>query len=293
MDHEARAHRAYEAILRPGDVAIDVGAHVGDHTLPMARRVMPSGIVYAFEPLPVCRQTLRANLDREPALKTVVRLFDVALGASAGTAPFVVAEDALAYSGLRERVYDVPTRIKRISVEVRRLDDVLPALSALRYIKIDAEGGELHALRGGQALLERHRPVVEFEFGANSIAEYGITSSDMGAFWLDRGYVLFDVLARSLGTLDDFVASATEQEVWDYVAIPAERSELVDAVLEALATGVATQKLLEGLRRERDYALTMAHENAERIRAMERTKFWKLRKAWFRLRRAVHFPGQE
>jgi len=49
---------------------------------------------------------------------------------------------------------------------------MLSSLSALRYIKIDAEGGELHALRGGQALIERHRPVAGFEFGANTIAAY-------------------------------------------------------------------------------------------------------------------------
>lgn len=104
MDYEARVQRAYEAILRPGDVAIDVGAHVGDHTLPIARRIMPGGVVYAFEPLPTCRTALQTTLDKEPALKTVVRLFDVALGASAGAAQFVVAEDALAYSGLREHL---------------------------------------------------------------------------------------------------------------------------------------------------------------------------------------------
>jgi len=42
----------YTAALRDGDVAIDIGAHVGRHTLPMARAVGVRGKVYAYEPLP-------------------------------------------------------------------------------------------------------------------------------------------------------------------------------------------------------------------------------------------------
>jgi protein-L-isoaspartate O-methyltransferase len=37
--------------LNPGDIAIDVGAHVGYFTMQMAEAVGPSGRVYAFEPL--------------------------------------------------------------------------------------------------------------------------------------------------------------------------------------------------------------------------------------------------
>ena len=44
--------------LRPGDVAIDVGANVGWHTLLMGARVGPAGRVHAFEP----NETTRARL---------------------------------------------------------------------------------------------------------------------------------------------------------------------------------------------------------------------------------------
>ena len=49
--------------LRPGDVAIDIGAHKGAMTHWMARSVGRGGSVYAFEPQPV----LAARLQRMAA----------------------------------------------------------------------------------------------------------------------------------------------------------------------------------------------------------------------------------
>jgi predicted methyltransferase len=50
-DFEAVLRRVYESVLKPGDVAIDAGAHIGSHTFPMALTVGPEGKVYAFEPI--------------------------------------------------------------------------------------------------------------------------------------------------------------------------------------------------------------------------------------------------
>jgi len=49
-DYELMLEQIYRAALRPGDIAVDIGAHEGRHTLPMARAVGPSGSVFAFEP---------------------------------------------------------------------------------------------------------------------------------------------------------------------------------------------------------------------------------------------------
>jgi len=38
--------------LKPGDVALDVGANFGAYTLEMSRRVGDTGRVFAFEPVP-------------------------------------------------------------------------------------------------------------------------------------------------------------------------------------------------------------------------------------------------
>ena len=61
--HPPRAHRAALAFLRPGAVAIDIGANLGEWTIPLARTVGAAGRVLAVEPAPRSAAALRATLD--------------------------------------------------------------------------------------------------------------------------------------------------------------------------------------------------------------------------------------
>jgi len=226
-DYEGALQVAYESFLRPGDTAIDVGAHVGRHTLPIARRVLPGGQVIAFEPLPFCRTMLEDTLAFElGGARERVRVLPFALGERAASTEFVVAQDAPEYSGLQERVYDVPTRLERIPVEVRTLDELTADLDRLRYLKIDAEGGEYHILAGARALLRRLRPITTVEFGVNSCAKYGVTPQDLSRLLRELEYRCFDIRGRDVSDEAVFAASATRQEVWDYLAIPSEQLEV-------------------------------------------------------------------
>ena len=233
-DFEDVVQAVYEASLRSGDVAIDVGAHVGRHTIPMARAVAPTGKTHACEPLAQCQAALAERLVHEhPELEPVVTIYPYALSDHQGVAEFVVATAAPAYSGLRERVYDIPTALERIEVPLRTIDALFLDLPSLRYVKMDVEGGELDVCRGAAAVIEKFRPLVTFEFGINSAAGYRATPADMARFWLDRGYTLYDVEGRDLD-LDAFIESATVQRVWDYVAVPTENCELAASVRRAL-----------------------------------------------------------
>src|SRR5262245_3941932 len=52
----------FRQLLRPGDVAVDVGANIGALTIGMARLVGPSGAVLAFEPQRVIFDILAQNI---------------------------------------------------------------------------------------------------------------------------------------------------------------------------------------------------------------------------------------
>ena len=183
IDYEMLVQATYDACLKDEDIAVDVGAHIGQHCIPMAERVLPSGKVFAFEPLPMCREILAEKIAQHPrGLSSVITIYPYALSDFDGEAEFVVAKDALACSGLKERKYDWPTRLDRIIVKVRKIDSLLLDLPSLRYIKIDAEGAEYHILRGTIGCLQRFRPLVCFEFGVSGLAEYKITPRDMGTF---------------------------------------------------------------------------------------------------------------
>ncbi|HVE87403.1 MAG TPA: FkbM family methyltransferase [Myxococcales bacterium] len=227
-EYEQALQVAYESFLAPGDVAIDVGAHRGRHTVPIARRVLPGGRVLAFEPLPSIRAELEDVLRLEVSQGGAsIQVFPYALGERAARAEFVVAKDTPECSGLRERVYDVPTALERIPVEVRTLDELAADLPRLRYVKIDAEGGEYHIVAGARGLVQRLRPIISFEFGLNSCARYEITPADMSGLVEELGYRCFDIMGRDVSAREAFVDSATRQEVWDYLAIPSEQLEVL------------------------------------------------------------------
>ena len=56
-EFEPGLRRLLERVLEPGMVFLDVGAHLGLHTIAAARRVGKSGHVFAFEPTPVPART--------------------------------------------------------------------------------------------------------------------------------------------------------------------------------------------------------------------------------------------
>lgn len=234
-DFELSIQQVYQAALREGDLAIDVGAHIGGHTFPIAQALAPSGKVYAIEPLPSCRESLSNGLSYQfPQLKPVVEILDYALGDYEGESEFIVAVDAPWFSGLQKRVYDNPTALKKIPIQVRTIDGLFLDLPSLRYIKVDAEGGEFHIFKGATRCIEKFRPLVSFEFGANTLAEYKVTCAEMAEFWFSRDYRIYDVDGELMTTPEVFVQSAEIQLVWDYLAVPAENAELDGLVREAL-----------------------------------------------------------
>lgn len=260
-DYETLVQRVYETLLVEGDVAFDVGAHVGRHAREMARLVGPAGRVLAFEPLPECLAELRRLSD--------VEAHACALGATAGPAEFVVAVDLPSYSGLRERLYDRPTRLERLPVAVRTLDDLADDLFSLRLVKIDVEGGELDVFRGGLRTLARLRPVVVFEFGLRAIGNYDASPGETFALLAEVGYRLYGIDGRRLDA-ESFAQAATVQVIYDYVAVPDEDAEAVAAV-EAVLRG-PTLKLLQA-----QAALVAARLHASRIGeapAMSRFPAW-------------------
>jgi FkbM family methyltransferase len=154
----------FRQCLGPGDVALDIGANFGSHTLPLARLVGPSGRVFAFEPQRILFQILCGNI----ALNELpnVHALPVALGRAAGSAKV----PALDYSGANNfggvslvsgHGEDVPV------VTLDQLD-----VTKAKLIKIDVEGMELDVLAGAKATLARCRPIlyVENDRAANAEA---------------------------------------------------------------------------------------------------------------------------
>jgi FkbM family methyltransferase len=142
----------FRQCLRPGDVALDIGANFGAHTLPLAQLVAPGGTVFAFEPQRILFQILCGNV----ALNEIpnVHALPVALGRAAGRAKV----PALDYRGARNFGGVSLGGTQGEDVPVLTLDQL--EVSKVKLIKIDVEGMELDVLTGAKATLARCRPIL-------------------------------------------------------------------------------------------------------------------------------------
>jgi FkbM family methyltransferase len=141
---------------------VDVGANIGYHTLYLACS-RPAARVVAFEPNPLVRAQLEANVRSSGCGNVVVR--SCALGDRAGTAS-LFAQDERDYNRGRsslQRNLDLGRAVAAVPVECRTLDELFPD-ERVDLIKLDTQGTELAVLAGAQQLIRRCRPIVVLEF---------------------------------------------------------------------------------------------------------------------------------
>lgn len=153
---------AFRQVVRPGDVAFDVGANRGLHAVVLAALVGPAGQVVCVEPNPA----LRPCLERTVADTPWMRLLPVALADADGEATLFVGsnhETSSLGDWLTPRYREHP---RSVPTPVRRLDDLVARGEVPRpdVIKIDVEGAELRAFRGARAVLDREEaPIILYE----------------------------------------------------------------------------------------------------------------------------------
>ena len=166
------------AVLREGDLCVDVGANDGWHTLVMASAVRPGGAVMAVEPLPDAVERLRENLARNPWADSV-EVHPVALGAAPGEVELNVFDD------LPPGYASTSTLGRgdaRSTVVTRGTLDALVAAGGRRpaLVKADVEGGELDVLRGARELTGApDAPMWLVEVNYETAAAFGYAPVDL------------------------------------------------------------------------------------------------------------------
>lgn len=143
----------FRAILRPGDVLVDVGANEGYFSMVGAGLVGEQGRVVAIEPQerlhPVIRENIRLN-----DFCGRVALEKCALMEKAGTVELHLTPDVNTGATSAKRVYKHSRKVRQ--VEATTLDALLErqGLERVRLVKIDCEGAEPEILAGGEGCLQ-------------------------------------------------------------------------------------------------------------------------------------------
>jgi len=147
---EPHVIRELDVLLAPGDVVLDIGAHIGSMTVPIATRIGPEGRVYAFEPQKKIYRELVHNLELNGLTNAVPLRF--ALSSEPG---IIEMNPATAHDGR------VSVGHGGDEVEARTVDSFrFPKVSLM---KIDVEGHELKVLRGADETIRAHHPAIIIE----------------------------------------------------------------------------------------------------------------------------------
>lgn len=159
--------------INPSSNCIDVGCHKGE-ILDIILKLAPNGNHFAFEPIPNFYENLSLKYAK------IVSVFPFALADHEGNTSFQYVKNAPAYSGIKKRKYDIDNpEIEEINVELKKLDDLIPADVTIDFIKIDVEGAELGVLKGAKNLLLKYKPVIVFEFGLGASDFYNTKPADI------------------------------------------------------------------------------------------------------------------
>jgi FkbM family methyltransferase len=167
--HEPQETRTLDALVKPGDVVLDLGASIGYFTLRFARSVGPAGRVIAVEPDPLNFELLSRNV----ALNGYenVTLLNKAAALETGPLRLFLSDD----NAGDHRTSGTPDSRASVEVQGTRLDEELADVSRLDFVKIDIQGAEVDALCGLRQLLARSPGVsMLVEFWPSGLANAGV-----------------------------------------------------------------------------------------------------------------------
>jgi len=177
-------------LLRQGDLVIDIGANIGYITLTAARQIGPSGEVLAFEPSEQTYEKLCANIALNQAAN--VRTLKRAISDKSGEATFVVAtDDGLSRLENRESNDFGLVMEKRITVKMDTLDNVwhdILSQRPVRLVKLDIEGHEMSALKGGSDFLKNGCQYVISEINTPALRQNGVEVAGLVALMAGFGF---------------------------------------------------------------------------------------------------------
>jgi FkbM family methyltransferase len=176
--YEGTDVRFFQQLLRPGLVVVDVGANIGIYTAVAASHIGSDGQVHSFEPLGEAQDNLRRTIQLNSFRNVTVH-------------PCAVS-DQPGKAHLSRNLFNrgdnsIFGKGNEVEVTVSTLDAELPD-AHVDIIKMDVQGAELHALRGGVQLLKRCQPLVFMELDPEKLLQAKVTPDQIHHFFNDLGY---------------------------------------------------------------------------------------------------------
>jgi len=189
--YEAEIGKLIRTSLKPGFIALDIGANIGLQSVRMSQSCGDAGRVLAFEPI----NYIRAKFSKNTVLNhcSNITLFPFALSDAKGTAEVKIDEQIWNQGTFSLNQSGTGNTTQQITIKVADELPEIKELSRLDLIKIDVEGFEYHVLRGLANTLKQHQPRIIFEYDVNYWAATNQKMTDCFRFLAGLNYTTYQI----------------------------------------------------------------------------------------------------
>ena len=214
--------------IAPGDAVLDIGAHIGDTTVPFALAAGPTGRVFAVEPnryvLPILERNARLNTMAAP-----ITILPYAATKETATLTFDYSDPGFCNGGDLSGLGRFRSgHLYRLDVEgrniTRELENLAPEwLSRVKFVKTDTEGNDQAVVETLRKLVDSARPYLLCEVYRHSTEAqrrsfHRLLSADLDyRVYRARPYV--ELRGKELGA-DDMM----KERHFDIFCVPSERA---------------------------------------------------------------------
>lgn len=188
---------------RPGDVVVDVGAHIGTISIPLGRRVGETGRVFSLEPMRESFEILCRNIETNGLGDRITATHAIVTDQPGSCWRIHASRDHTSAAHFSpehdEEGFPIPSLA---------LDDFVTSSGGpcqrLDLLKIDTEGMELRVLESAHRSIARFKPVVMAEMSGRHLARQGDSVVAVGRFLAGFGYHFFRNLGPRHATSEAF-----------------------------------------------------------------------------------------
>ncbi|MFH1292185.1 MAG: FkbM family methyltransferase [bacterium] len=208
--------------LKPGMVAIDIGANIGYYTAMAAKSVGHSGKVFAFEPDPenfsFLKKTVALNQFQN------VECNRIGISNSEGRGQLYLSPENMG----DHRIYTSPAGRQSIEIEMMSIDFFMKknGLQRVDLIKMDIQGAEGLAIQGMRKVIADNPHIKMFtEFWPQGIERTGLSPSSILRTIEEMGFKIFMINKKNgdLEPVQDFNIFANNFRGREYVNLYCEK----------------------------------------------------------------------
>ncbi|MDR2769187.1 MAG: FkbM family methyltransferase [Puniceicoccales bacterium] len=158
----------YEQYVPKDSFAIDIGAHTGDTTVPMAVVAGSKGLVLGLEPNPYVFKVLERNAQLNKNLAQIIPLCCAATSEN-GTFEFNYSDASFCNGGFLSKIqtkshhHSHKLMVKGINLSTYLNENMKAYLPKLSFVKVDAEGYDKDVLSSLTNIIKTYRPIIMAE----------------------------------------------------------------------------------------------------------------------------------